>query len=335
VVNKQTFDKDKFVSDSYNTVVGSDLFISSKHNKLNGKLFYHQHLTSEKLSDSYAHASWLNYSTRDFALEWNHEYVGSNYQPAVGFVPRNKVFDPVQNRLLRTAYWRLEPFAKINFYPHSNIINNYSFSSYFDWYWNKDIVNTDQLSQLNADFNFQNTSHFRVAYQNIYTRLFYNFNVTGRGDFLLPGNYYYNNFLMQYNNDTRKKFNVSCIGEYGSFFGGIKYSSTVDFSYRYQPYMIFACVANYNNINIKEKNINRELWLIGPRIDLTFTKKIFITSFFQYNTQIQNVNINTRFQYRFKPMSDIFIVYTDDYNSANLAVKNRSIVVKFVYWLNV
>ena len=78
-----------------------------------------------------------------------------------------------------------------------------------------------------------------------------------------------------------------------------------------------------------------QITLLSPRIYLTFTKKVFFTTFVQYNTQINNVNINARFQYRFKPMSDLFIVYTDNYNSNIFGIKNRAVVVKLVYWFNV
>ena len=82
-------------------------------------------------------------------------------------------------------------------------------------------------------------------------------------------------------------------------------------------------------------NENVKLTLLSPRFDLTFTKKLFFTTFIQYNTQINNVNINARFQYRFKPMSDVFLVYTDNYNSNIFGIKNRALVVKLIYWLNV
>ena len=82
-------------------------------------------------------------------------------------------------------------------------------------------------------------------------------------------------------------------------------------------------------------NENVSLTLISPRFDLTFSKKIFFTTFIQYNTQVENININARFQYRFKPMSDLFIVYTDNYNSNIFGIKNRAVVLKLVYWLSV
>jgi hypothetical protein len=55
------------------------------------------------------------------------------------------------------------------------------------------------------------------------------------------------------------------------------------------------------------------------------------------------MNINSRLQWRFKPVSDLFLVYTNNYFAQNIpnypvnsfAVKNRAIVLKLTYWLNV
>jgi hypothetical protein len=85
---------------------------------------------------------------------------------------------------------------------------------------------------------------------------------------------------------------------------------------------------------------NADFWIIGPRADITFSKSIFWTTFVQYNNQINNVNINTRFQWRFKPMSDLFIVYTNNMFAETVGAdnrfqqKNQALVVKLNYWFN-
>jgi hypothetical protein len=48
-----------------------------------------------------------------------------------------------------------------------------------------------------------------------------------------------------------------------------------------------------------------------------------------------NVGLNTRLQWRYKPASDFFIVYTENYLPENLVSKNRALVFKFTYWLNI
>ena len=76
------------------------------------------------------------------------------------------------------------------------------------------------------------------------------------------------------------------------------------------------------------------LVLIGPKIDLSFSKKLFWTTFIQYNNQADNLNINSRLQWRYQPASDIYLVYTDNYYSDFSENKNRALIFKVNYWLN-
>jgi hypothetical protein len=61
-------------------------------------------------------------------------------------------------------------------------------------------------------------------------------------------------------------------------------------------------------------------------------KNIWWTTFVQYNNQADNFNINSRLQWRFRPMSDLFVVYTDNYGVNVPGVKNRALVAKANYW---
>ena len=99
---------------------------------------------------------------------------------------------------------------------------------------------------------------------------------------------------------------------YGGFFNGTRYSLNSEVYYRFQPYASLALVTSYNNIKMPDPYNSAELILVGPRLDFTFTDKIFFTSLVQYNNQIDNININLRFQWRFAPVSDLFIVYTEN-----------------------
>jgi len=105
--------------------------------------------------------------------------------------------------------------------------------------------------------------------------------------------------------------------------------------YRFQPYVNLSLSVNYNHLDLPEPWGVNDFWLIGTRFDVTFTKNLYLTSFTQYNEQRDNININTRLQWRFQPASDLFIVYTDNYLPNNLNVKNRAILLKLTYWWNI
>jgi hypothetical protein len=99
--------------------------------------------------------------------------------------------------------------------------------------------------------------------------------------------------------------------------------------------MAFGIRGEYNQIMLPEPYTSANLVLVGTTIECTFTNNIFFTTFLQYNTQANNININSRLQWRFKPMSDLFIVYTENYATQTIGIKNRAIVLKLSYWFNV
>jgi len=79
---------------------------------------------------------------------------------------------------------------------------------------------------------------------------------------------------------------------------------------------------------------NTQLDLIRTTVEISFSNVMFWTTFLQYNTQADDFSVNSRFQWRFKPMSDLFVVYTDNYIANNFKVKQRAFVIKLNYWLN-
>jgi hypothetical protein len=121
---------------------------------------------------------------------------------------------------------------------------------------------------------------------------------------------------------------------YGDYFNGTRFTMSGELFYRVQPYGSLAIVTTYNNISLPTPYKSAEFVLIGPRLDLTFTDKLFFTSFVQYNNQIDNMNINLRFQWRFAPVSDLFIVYTENSFPGDYTIKNRGLVLKLSYWFN-
>ncbi|MFK7907084.1 MAG: hydrolase, partial [Chitinophagales bacterium] len=92
---------------------------------------------------------------------------------------------------------------------------------------------------------------------------------------------------------------------------------------------------NVNQIDLPEPYAKTTLVLVGPRVDLTLTKSLFLTTFLQYNNQTDNMNVNARLQWRYAPVSDLFLVYTDNYDTGNgFVTKNRALILKVNYWLN-
>jgi hypothetical protein len=120
----------------------------------------------------------------------------------------------------------------------------------------------------------------------------------------------------------------------GYYAGGTRTNLSMELGYRFQPFVNLSLTANWNDIRLPYPWNRTTFLLAGPRIDVTFTNTLFFTAFLQYNDQQRNMNLNTRLQWRYRPASDLFIVYTDNYYTDPFMVRNRAVVLKLNYWWN-
>jgi len=334
VVNRQQFDSTGLSGNNFNRVIGLDYNLATADNKWTGKFFFHHSFSPTKNDGAFTHASWLRYANQNLSIHWNHEYVNKNYNAETGFTPRIFQVNQSTGEQLRNSYWRLEPFATYNIFPASKKINRLSTNLYVDYYANEKYQTTDYLAQFSERILFKNTSFINVMVQQTYTKLLYATDVTfsGKNNLLNQGDYFYSDVSFNFKTDQRKLLILGGNIQYGNYYSGKKLSYQTEISFRQQPFGIFSFTYNHDEINILNQTVGLDL--LGTKIELTFTKKLFLTTFLQYNSQLNNFNINTRLQYRFKPMSDFFIVYSDNYFATNFQNKNKAIVAKLVYWFN-
>ena len=235
-------------------------------------------------------------------------------------------------------------FAR-NFYPRSKWINRHGPGTDIDIIGNDLYGVTDWDANIWYRVNFQNTAQFFMRVRRDYVYLFKPFDPSGSGGVQAPAgsSYYYNNFIANYVSNARKKFFYNFQGRLGQYFNGERQNLEGAINYRFQPHLVITLNFSYNRIRLPQPYSNSDLLLLGPKFDFTFSRKVFWTTYFQYNNQINNLNINSRLQWRFKPVSDLFLVYTDNYFAEATShdqvfyigqPKLRALVIKLTYWIN-
>jgi hypothetical protein len=326
-VNRQTtgqLDDASRISD-YNRVVGLDYNMASEDNKWTGKLFYHQSFSPNVSGNTEAHGSYLGFNNKRWNIRWNHEYVGENFNAEVGFVPRR-------------GYWRIDPSVMYRVIVNSDRIFQQTFQVTYNIIKDEDFsLKMDERMSFVYRLYFKNTSNLQARIFNEYTYLFSSFDPTRtEGERLAAGtDYSYTRAGLTYTSDARKLLNYSSSVYVGEYFNGERLFVNTNLNYRFQPFGNISLFAEYNKIDMPDPYNDARLWLVGPKMDVSFTDKLFLSTFLQYNSQIENINVNTRFQWRFKPVSDLFVVYTDNYHPESLQIKNRALILKLTYWINV
>ncbi len=333
-VNKDAvINRDFDAQDPYNRVLGMDLNIATSDNKWTSKSYLHRSISHSAAEGSpWAHGFNLSYLTRRVNVRWDHQYVGSAYDAQVGFIPR-------------VGFYRIRPRVDLFFYQPDRQLNRITPSiSYFGLY-NEQFDLTDQIINLRLDLDYVNNARVSFRFQNNYVFLTDSWDPTGTESVELPGGnaFRFSNVELSFNSDRSKNLNLRSNITVGEYYTGLRYGARGTLNYRIQPYVNLFLNFGYNVFDMPYLDTYRSTILFGPRVDVSFTKKIFLSSALQYNSQSENSNLNIRFQYRFAPVSDLFIVYTDNYftdidngspNYIDIGQRNRAIVLKCSYWLN-
>lgn len=328
-INKQTTKDYDFLADedNYNRVLGIDYNLASEDNTWVGKYFFHKSFSPNIDTNDFSAGASTQFKSRNYNIRLSGVFVGNNFRSDLGFIRRTDIF-------------KINPQFQRSFWPSKGTIQRHSFSVTPVIIWRPELnfENSDYTIISRWEANFKNTSRFEVEMFNRFTHLYDEFDPTGTdGAIPLPiGDYKYTSFELNYRSDNRNKFSYNLNPSIGSFFNGEKYSMRARLSLRLQPYFTTSIQINYDKITLPNPFPDADIWLIGSRVDVTFSKKLFWATFIQYSSQQDNFSINTRLQWRFAPLSDLFIVYNDNYFIENVfAPRFRSFNIKLTYWLNI
>jgi len=334
----------------YNTVAGTEFNLLTKNNLWAGKGFVQKSFyPGLGVKEGFAHATWLRYRSLNWTGIWNHEYASKEFSARTGFVPRTDNFDPISGKIIKYDYWRLEPMITYNYYPKQNaVVNHFGLVASNSSYYDSSFHGTESESEVGLDVNFQNSSMFHLSLDHSYYDLFLPFDPLDEGKYFF-GKYDWMAVHTEFTSNNRKPLSGFIEASYGGYFIGKKYEFGGNLSYRVKglgkrklPLLLFN--ANWNHINVVMSDSQASaINLIGFKTEYSINTNTYLTGFLQYNTQSEKMNVNVRFQWRYRPMSDFFLVYSQNYDqfqsvlpnrNAYLGASYRTLAAKWVYWFN-
>jgi len=328
-INRQSFKDNDFVEreDEYNRLLGADYNLASRDNTWNGKFYLHKSFQPDDNVGNFSSGARINYNSRNHSFFLRGAYLDTDFTSDLGFVRRTGIVRGL------VAYNRI-------FWPKKGSIQTHSFRffSVGNWGIENDFQNTDYTFRPAWEATFNDTAEISAGFNNNFTFLFDAFDPTGTdGGIPIPGNqgYHYNTVEASYQADQRKVFTYGLGAEIGRFFNGDRFSIEGGMTLRFQPKIFLSLMFNYDQISLPDPFPSADIWLVSPRIDITFSKSVFWSTLVQYSNQRDNLGVNSRLQWRFAPLSDLFIVYNDNYFVNNFEPKNRSLNLKLTYWLNI
>jgi hypothetical protein len=273
-----------------------------------------------------------------FSKEWNfivdYTQITDKYYADMGFVSRIDNYDALLGTLTRIGYKQVYNQIEHTFYPKKGKITQIKLGLGNIIFLNPNHSFNQSIHDLTLEFSFKNTSSLIVGSSFDANNLLFNTSFTDKLP-IPPGKYRAATASITYGSDIKKKISYTLLLNGGNFFNGSILQYDLITKYRVQPWGNFGFSFQQARLAFPEKYGSSNLFLIAPRIEINFSNNLTWSTFLQYNNQRNNFNINSKIQWRYKPMSDIFLVYSDNYFTDPLMKnKNRALVFKMNYWLN-
>ena len=329
-INREKLEEDEIENDQaeFNRVLGIDYNLQSKDSKWVGKIWYHKSYESKNVKNNFSNGLWLNYNSRKNNLFLSSRQISDEFSSDLGFIRRTGIkshFIKYGHRLwIDSKRIRLIELSQQLYFVDTPNLSN---------------LITDRNYETQGVISFTNQSKFELTYNRRYTFLLDDFDpVGGENSIPLPSNngFFYNDFEMQFSSNYTKNYYFNFQTTIGQFYSGNRVSFNTELSYRIQPKFSGSIKLRYDDIYFPSIYTYGKLFLVGPKFEYTFNKKLFWNTFVQYSSKSDNLGINSRLQWRFAPLSDLYLVYNDNYFTYdNLVPRSRSLTFKLTYWLNI
>ncbi|HEY4968244.1 MAG TPA: DUF5916 domain-containing protein, partial [Puia sp.] len=320
-------------SGDYNRVAGTEFDFLSGNSKFNGRLGYYQSFNPGLYGSSGFGLANIGYTDKNLNISAGWSQINTNFDAGLGFTPRLFNYDAEHDTTVRIGYNAYSGSFDYTLYPKiKKTVNSIDFSIRTNHYYSTSNRFVEFNGIAGLDFLFANRREAFVSWtQNSVNLPFPTvlFEETGS---LQKGGYAFGFLQVKYLSNFLRPFSWGITIEHGGYYNGKRTTYIGSLKYRNQPWGNFSVDFTYNNITLN--NINIRPFLLGPTLEIAFSNAIFWTTFLQYNTQLKNFNVNSRFQWRFRPLSDIYVVYTDNYQTDGFTHIGRSLVFKIDYWIN-
>lgn len=302
--------RDSTRADDFNRVFGIDSNIQVKQ-KLDITSYWLRSVTPARTDGQDASAMNVSWRDNDYNVTAQYEQVQANFNPEVGFIRRR---DNDHYALTANVLPRL----------HNAYVRNLTLGVGADYYakWRGDMQTRQQ--DLSAGMAFHNSSTVNYKVTHNWERLAEPFAI--RSNVSIPvGDFDFTQQELNFSLDRSRRFSGGGSVLWGDFWGGTQQSATVTLDLK--PTYRLNIDANYTVNRVKLPEGDFTTHLIVTRALYAFTTHLFLNSFVQYNADTKQVSTNVRFNFLYRPLSDLYVVFNDRHDSAGQLLE-RALVVK-------
>ena len=262
-----------------------------------------------------------------------------NYYADMGFIARIQNYDAERDTIIRLGYNQNTVTVDYKIRPKGGKIARHELGV-----GNQIVLNTggdfnERISNMSYGMVFRSRAELGIEFENSNINLLYPFSFVSDAEPLPAQRYKFSFLSARFKSDDRKMISYEVEGRTGGFYNGNLDQLELSLQFRVQPWGNFSVGYQWNDLTFPGEYGAETITALLSKVEIGFNKNLLWTTLFQFQDQNEFMGINSRLQWRFSPMSDIFLVYVDNYDVFNgmggprdIQTNNRALVFKVNYW---
>ncbi|MDP3718759.1 MAG: DUF5916 domain-containing protein [Acidobacteriota bacterium] len=275
--------------------------------------------TKARTGNNLSYRGYFDYNADKFGVQLEHLAVEPNFLPEIGFVRRTD---------MRRNFGQLRYSARPVGLGRVRRMTTQASLNYTTNTQNR-LDTRDGIGRFETEFTSSDVAS--LTYTDNFERLVRPF-VISPGVILPVGTYNFHTTRLGYTAGQQRRGSGELVYEFGPFYNGDRQTIAVN-SGRLQvtPQVSLEPSFSINWVDLVQGSFTAKV--VRTRATYTITPRMFVSGILQYNSAGTSFGSNVRFRWEYRPGSELFVVYTDDFDTEprpNLdALRNRAFVVKF------
>ena len=268
-------------------------------------------------------------NSEDYAFKIKGEYKWDGWNIAAGYTELGQGFNPEVGFLSRSAFKKPEflifKTIRVNNMGKMLEVRPHIWGNYY-----KNFNNQLISSFLHIDNHWVWESSFEIhtGINFVSEGVFDEFSI--KGVKISPGNYSWAEFMPVIMTNKNKKIYFYSRLRIGGYFGGNRFSASnrakIQFNNKFNSELNF----DYNKLNLPNGDVTA--LVSGGRLIYSFTPKIFVQSYIQYNNISNVFSVNAKFGWTRSANTGLFLVFNSfKDNDIFDEINYRSIILKYSY----
>lgn len=337
-LNRQAYDNTETVENDYGRNISAEGFYQSDNGRLTVFGGAHGSMKDGFKDKNRVYNAGLKFTNANWTFNTDLVMFQENYFADLGFTARVNNYDAERDTSIRAGFNSESVYLEYKKRPRTGRVRRHQIDLKNEAVMNTDWSFNESNTRLRYSMAFTNTAELETALFYDDVSLFYPFSFTG--DAPLPKDRYKTlTGSISFKSDERKALSMDASAKMGGFYNGRLTSFDVGANYRIQPWGNFSVGYQWNDLKFPDPYGASKITALVSKIEIGFNKNLLWTTLFQYVDQSEYMGINSRLQWRFSPMSDIFLVYVDNYDvtqfsfrDESISSNNRAVILKVNYW---